>query len=147
MKRKTKRLTLFIILNLALLAAVIVTGIYKKYSADTGNDPFGLCVLHDIFHLYCPGCGGTRAVMLLARFDIWGALMSNPIVPYFAALYAYLAVRAAVSILRDCDRIFYWSNALTWMTVLIPVTVFVLRNLLLVFFGIDTLGDLYAYWI
>lgn len=146
MKRKTKRITLFILVNLALLAAVIFIAIYKKFSADTGADPLGLCVMHDVLHLYCPGCGGTRAVMLLMRLDIAGALMSNPVLLYFAGLYMYLAVRAAISIMRDAERIIYWNNALTWITAGLPIAVFVIRNILLVFFGIDTIGDLGVYW-
>lgn len=146
MKRRTKRITIFILINFAVLAAVIFIAIYKKFSADTGADPLGMCVMHDVFHLYCPGCGGTRAVMLLARLDIVGALMSNPVVPYFAGLYLYLTIRAVPAIIRDADKIIYWNTALTWVSAGLPIAVFVIRNILLVFWGVDTIGDLGHYW-
>jgi hypothetical protein len=36
------------------------------------------CFFHQFTGLYCPGCGGTRAVILLSRGDILGALRMNP---------------------------------------------------------------------
>jgi hypothetical protein len=35
------------------------------------------CFFHEWTHLYCPGCGGTRAAVLLARGDLLGALRMN----------------------------------------------------------------------
>lgn len=35
------------------------------------------CLFHELTHLYCPGCGGTRAAILLLRGDILGALRMN----------------------------------------------------------------------
>lgn len=146
MKRRTKRVTIFILVNLAFAAAVIFIAVYKKFSAETGADPLGMCVMHDFLHLYCPGCGGTRAVMLLVRGDVIGAMLSNPIVPCYAALYIFLAVYAAVAILRDRDRIIYWNTALTWIIAMLPIAVFIVRNVLLVVWGVDTIGDLGVYW-
>ena len=36
------------------------------------------CFLNDVLHLYCPLCGGTRAVLALLRLDIPTAFCYNP---------------------------------------------------------------------
>lgn len=41
----------------------------------------GVCVWKGIFGLPCPGCGGTRAMFLLAKGDILGCLKLNPSAP------------------------------------------------------------------
>lgn len=146
MKRKTKRTAVFLLVNLALAAAVIFIAVYKKISAVSGADPLGMCVMHDFLHLYCPGCGGTRAVMLLVHGDVVGAMLSNPIVPCYAALYIFLSLYAAVAIIRDRDRVIYWNTAITWIVAMLPIAVFVIRNVMLVVWGVDTIGDLAAYW-
>ncbi len=35
------------------------------------------CLFHALTHLYCPGCGGTRAAILLLRGDLAGAIRMN----------------------------------------------------------------------
>lgn len=37
--------------------------------------------------LYCPGCGGTRAVKSLLRGDIIRSFLYHPFVPYCATMY------------------------------------------------------------
>ena len=39
------------------------------------------CPVYEIFGLYCPGCGGTRALMALAAGDVWASLRIHPLVP------------------------------------------------------------------
>lgn len=41
----------------------------------------GLCVWKGVFGLPCPGCGGTRAMFLLAKGNILGSLKLNPSAP------------------------------------------------------------------
>ena len=38
---------------------------------------WGICPLYALTGLYCPGCGGLRAVNDLSNGDVWGAASSN----------------------------------------------------------------------
>lgn len=51
------------------------------------EETFSACVLYDIFGIYCPGCGGSRAVRALLSGDIGTALYYHPFVPYAAVLF------------------------------------------------------------
>lgn len=46
------------------------------------------CVFYAVTGLYCPGCGGTRAVAALLDGKLALSFLYHPVVPYFAALYA-----------------------------------------------------------
>ena len=38
------------------------------------------CIWYTLFDIKCPGCGLTRAFMLLLQFDFTGAWASNPLI-------------------------------------------------------------------
>jgi len=44
------------------------------------------CTLYDLTGLYCPGCGGTRALGFLLHGDIIKSFIYHPVIPYTAAL-------------------------------------------------------------
>lgn len=45
------------------------------------------CVLSEVLHIYCPGCGGTRAVEALLRGHILESLWYHPIVLYTVVIF------------------------------------------------------------
>ena len=64
------------------------------------NTPFSLCVFLRITGLPCPGCGLTRAIILVSRLDFLGAVRMNVIaLPLFVggAVYFVCAVVEAVT--------------------------------------------------
>ena len=102
------------------------------------------CLMHDILHLYCPLCGGTRAFLSCLRLDLVGALLYNPAVIPAALVFIALDMRALVLILQGKDRALFPR----W---LLPSAVYyfaaftVLRNAL-AFFGVDPVGDVAPFW-
>lgn len=42
------------------------------------------CWVYRTWHIYCPGCGGTRALMALAKGHLLQALWYHPVVPVAA---------------------------------------------------------------
>lgn len=105
------------------------------------------CYFHDITHLYCPGCGGTRAVYALLTFHPIQSFLSNPIVVYAAGLLLYYYIGAILTIVKKNGR--RYCSLQPWMAVVAAVIVlafFVVRNGLLIFCKIDYLGDLLKYW-
>jgi hypothetical protein len=61
------------------------------------------CVFARLFHLPCPGCGSTRAVLALLGGDLHGVLRFNPFGPVIALLLGTFAVQAIVSAARHGD--------------------------------------------
>lgn len=44
------------------------------------------CVINRYTGAYCPGCGGTRAIVALFTGHILDSIIYNPFVPYFAVI-------------------------------------------------------------
>lgn len=51
------------------------------------NIPVIPCVLHELLGIYCPGCGGTRAIISLLHGDIIHSLWYHPMVLYGAVIF------------------------------------------------------------
>ncbi|MFO7243402.1 MAG: DUF2752 domain-containing protein [Actinomycetes bacterium] len=88
-----------------------------------------VCPFYALTGMYCPGCGGTRAVYDLAHGDVLGALSMNPLftlsVPLIAVLWVRWLLRGQGVQLRE------WPFH-TWLAFVIPTVIVgfaVLRNI------------------
>ncbi len=99
------------------------------------------CPLHDLLRIYCPLCGGSRAILSLLRFDLPTAFRSNPAVLLSLPVLLFYYVRALVVFARG--GVFSFRLPRKWTVALISLfaAFFVLRNVLLLFFGVDPAGD------
>ena len=136
-KRKLRHLFLF---NGILVAFALAVAVYMLL-LDRYDAPF-YCAFSRSAHLYCPGCGFTRAVRALLSFDILASLGAHPFALIGIGVIGYYEValfRAARG--RGCVRawpaVFYAFGLLGF---------FLIRNLLLVLFSIDFLGDFRQDW-
>lgn len=50
------------------------------------------CLMLTVFGVYCPGCGGTRAMESLLQGDLWQSLVYHPLVFYVAVLTMYYMI-------------------------------------------------------
>jgi hypothetical protein len=57
------------------------------------------CGFAHTFHVPCPGCGSTRAMLALAHGDLHSLVRYNPLAPFMSALVLVLAVQAFASVL------------------------------------------------
>lgn len=101
------------------------------------------CLFRLITGLYCPGCGGTRAVKAFLTGHLVLSFLYHPIVLYVALL----AVRFAVSYLlywKTGDRRYriFLENKYIYTAVALTVANFLIKNFLLVVMGIDILERL-----
>lgn len=65
-----------------------------------GSPTVSRCWVWEHWGVYCPGCGGTRAVIALARGQMLEALYYHPAVPVLAALGGVYLVSQTVWRLR-----------------------------------------------
>jgi hypothetical protein len=64
--------------------AALGTWALRTWDPNLPGNPFLACAFHELTGLYCPGCGGTRAMHALVHFDLPGALTMNAL-PFVAA--------------------------------------------------------------
>ena len=124
-----------------LLAAGLCALAYLLFLQETGfSYP---CMFSRFSHLYCPGCGVTRALTLLLRLDIAGSFLAHPFVllaiPLFC-WYQYRFVRA----LRHPSELIPTFPVIVYAAGLMVFAV--VRDILLVYCRLDSLGDLIRFW-
>ena len=103
---------------------------------------FGLglpCLFHSLTGLYCPGCGGTRAVRSLLRGDLRMSFQYHPLVLY-AVLVLFLemilrAFKGRITPLGHKKR----ARILILAGAAIVSANWIFKNYMLVFKGVDLL--------
>ncbi len=61
-----------------ILAALIIGAVILKFTIELWQPLVPQCVIYKNTGLYCPGCGGTRAIISLLNGHIIKALIYNP---------------------------------------------------------------------
>lgn len=74
--------------KLLFLAAAVVTGIVHKFGT-AWMELLPPCLFHEVTGMFCPGCGGTRAVMALAEMNLIKSFFFHPVVLYAAFAYIW----------------------------------------------------------
>ena len=132
---------LFWLLNAAALAAAAVVYPLMLLLAKQVGGLFRFCLFHDVFHLYCVTCGGTRATWQLLHGDIVAAWHSNAAVLWTYAALAAVDVRALVVLLRGGMHPFRLPHAFWWTLLVAALAYALLRDVCLVAFRWDWVGD------
>lgn len=100
------------------------------------------CIIRRLFRIYCPGCGGTRAVRALIRLDFGQSLYYNPIVILLFLYFLILIVNQIIEVIHPEKPKNCRVKVIAGKTLLAFIICFaILRNYLLIFQGIDMLGD------
>ena len=128
-------------INGTLLVAAAAFALLYRWASEHAPALFA-CAVRRRLGLYCPACGGSRAVMCLWRLDILGALRFYPPLVLCALLVAALDVRLLLNLLLRTDRFTRTYRARVFLAVpaLILLT-WLIRTVCLVGFGIDLVGD------
>lgn len=132
MNKTLKKLT---VANVIVLIAAVCFIIVSKYFF--GREEY-ICNFYALTHMYCPGCGGTRAVYSLMRLDIVSSLRYNITVPFGIFVYIYYNIRGYIAAFKN--NVSYFENQkykLCTALAVVLVLNFVIKNLLLVIWGID----------
>ena len=141
-KRAAQR---YLLIQIGLVCAVCLFPLYRS-AAEQLSRVITNCVLHDRLFLYCPLCGGTRAIAALLDLDIALAFEYNPFVILGILVAIVLDTVALFRLLRGHHRLMPLPQWF-WITVLIFMIGYgILRNWLMIGFGYDPIGDLGAFW-
>ncbi len=92
------------------------------------------CAFHRLTGLYCPGCGGTRALFLLLRGKPIRSFFFHPMAPYTAFLGGWFMISQTVERLsRGRVRIAMRVRArYLWIALAITVVNCLIKNLALI---------------
>lgn len=109
---------------------------------NAGILALGECRFRLFLGLYCPGCGATRSLRALFSGHLLHACLLYPAVIPAAFLVLWYDVLLCIACIRRREALlsrFRWQLLLS--VPVCAVLVCVLRNILLLGFGIDTLGN------
>lgn len=100
------------------------------------------CMFHEILHMYCPGCGGTRAFFAMMEGDFLKSLYYNPAVVMGVLLFLYYEIGVLITLIKKNGKAYlYRKKIFLYFYLIINFLFFILRNYLLLFCGYDMLND------
>ena len=141
MEKRWKRYILF---HVDCLALAVGFALYTILIGKIFPNGHFHCVLHDLLHLYCPFCGGTRTFFALLRFNFKKAFRSNPAVLLAGAVALAADIRALVMLIRRKEGALLPRVLLRAAVWYFALWTFLVNALMLA--GVDPLGDLAAFW-
>lgn len=98
------------------------------------------CSLYNTLHIYCMGCGGTRAFIFLVHGHIFKSFMFNPFVPYSVLVYITFMINTILcKQTKKAGFTGYPVTALIIAGVVIMFVQWIIRNFLFLKFGITCL--------
>lgn len=106
------------------------------------------CIFHSVTGLYCPGCGGTRAVSALLHGHIITAFLCHPLVPCAAITAGWFLVSQSIErISGHRMRIgMKYRDVYIWTALGIVIINFIVKNLLLIIWNVDLLQGITLFY-
>lgn len=137
-----RRKVLLLVNILLLLCGVIFVVLVNCFQLEA-NNILPACVFHKYTGYYCPGCGCTRAVINLAKGKILTSLYYNPTVLYAGIVSIWASVSYVLNIMIKTPKLkkflFKYNDKYIWIGLIILFSIFVMRNVLLLFFDIHAI--------
>lgn len=134
--------TAFYITGWCLIGIFMLAGVYLRFH-HLNLDKFLLpCILYTLTGVYCPGCGGTRAVQFLFQGHLLKALIYHPLVFYTAIVGGWFMLSQTIerlSMHKFPIGMKYHDNYL-WAAIIIVIANFILKNFFLFVLHIDLLA-------
>ena len=119
----------------ALPAGVLFFWLYDKVLSPLW--PFRGCIWDMLFGIYCPGCGGTRAIRALLKGKPLTALWYHPVVIYGIVLYSIFMVSQMLALVsRGRIRGIRFHNWYLYTAIIIIVVNCLAKNYLRIRHGI-----------
>lgn len=95
------------------------------------------CTLYDVAKLYCPGCGGTRAVKYLLQGNIIKSFIYHPVVPYAAGyMLVYMVSHTLNIITKGKVKAMLFKPIYYYVMIGIILLQCIIKNILVIMCGI-----------
>lgn len=118
------------------IPAIVLFWIWGERITHSGNT----CAFLAITHLYCPGCGGTRAFNHFVKGHFIRSFLENPFVPYTFVMYIVFVINTAlVRMTKKLGSEKFPVTIIIYIGVGVLLLQWVIRNILFVFFGLTVL--------
>ena len=136
MKNQDKLETELFHIGLIFLAGAVGAG-FLYYFVLSRFLPGVPCFFSSILGIYCPGCGGTRAVKALLQGQLLLSLWYHPVVPYTVVVWGGFMIthgfhRLGVNWIKGW-KFHYWY---LYAAIILAVGNFLVKNLLRLVWGI-----------
>lgn len=135
----------YLMFHAGLLLLLLLFPLYRALASYVTQFVTG-CMIHDYLFIYCPLCGGTRAMDALLHLDVVAALRFNPLVVVLTALAIAFDTVALIRLLKGETRLWIFPDWGWIVLVALMIAYTVLRNYLMIAHGYDPVGDLGAFW-
>ena len=145
MRINRKKETVYLWIHIAIAACCLLFPLYRYVMRLIPERWLG-CFVHDLLFLYCPLCGGTRAVASLLRLDIVGAFQCNAYVTLLCLVFLLFDMVAFIRLMRGKEVLLPVPRAVWIVLILLLPLYCILRNYLMIAYGIDPVGDLGVIW-
>lgn len=111
--------------------------VMERYTAFSLHNLGYTCWVHKMTGLYCPGCGGTRAVIALVHGEWIQSFCHHPVVLYAVSVYSVYMLRGLGAVLTK-GRLPFMKLRLIYVYIGITIIIvqFVVKNIALVCFHI-----------
>lgn len=106
------------------------------------------CGMKEYFHLYCAGCGGTRALDAFLHGRLITSALYHPFFVYFLFFFLSYYIPSILMFTGIYKKRINYTIYIYILGGLLTVVVInsILRNLLLIYGGIDYIGECISYW-
>lgn len=146
MSKAEKRI--FVLMSVLLALGLVFLLIYHLANIRFYDPQGSSCGLKMYFHLYCPGCGGTRALDAFLHGHLIHSFMLQPVIMYlFTYFLSYYipALFLQTGLRKKKINYNFYLYELFGLLALI-ILFFIGRNLLLVYAGYDYIGECIRFW-
>lgn len=143
MRQQEKEETALFYVGWALVAIIGCIWIFYRLFPIPFHKLLLPCVVQSTFGIYCPGCGGTRAVSAFLHGNFLASFICHPLVLYTAIVGGWFLISQTIE--RASKHRFKvglkYKDSYIWTALVIVVLNFIIKNLLLIIWHIDLLKD------
>ncbi len=88
------------------------------------------CPIHEIFHVYCPGCGVTRMLIALFTGNIYQSFRYNPLLFIMFPFFIFFFIENIISIKKERKPLYLKISDKFWIMICILLIIYaILRNI------------------